>query len=38
MQRRDFLRLAPAALGATVLGSAPLLARAAQPPKTIRLD
>lgn len=38
MQRRDFLRLAPAALGATVLGSTPLLARAAQPPKTIRLD
>ncbi len=38
MQRRHFLGLAPAALGAAVLGAAPLSARAAQPPKIIRLD
>ena len=38
MQRRHFLSLAPAALGTALLGAAPLAARAAQPPKTIRLD
>ncbi|MFJ3055761.1 aliphatic sulfonate ABC transporter substrate-binding protein [Herbaspirillum sp. NPDC087042] len=38
MQRRHFLGLAPAALGAAMLGAAPLSARAAKPPKIIRLD
>ncbi|MDR6585013.1 aliphatic sulfonate ABC transporter substrate-binding protein [Herbaspirillum sp. BH-1] len=38
MQRRHFLSLAPAALGASWLGAAPLLAHAAPPPKIIRLD
>ncbi|KAF1036823.1 MAG: putative aliphatic sulfonates-binding protein [Herbaspirillum frisingense] len=38
MERRHFLRLGSAALGAGLLGSAPLIARAAQAPKTIRLD
>nr|WP_198981271.1 aliphatic sulfonate ABC transporter substrate-binding protein [Herbaspirillum sp. ASV7] len=38
MRRRHFLGLAPAALGTAILGAAPLAARAAQPPKIIRLD
>ncbi|MBO9537133.1 aliphatic sulfonate ABC transporter substrate-binding protein [Herbaspirillum sp.] len=38
MERRHFLRLGPAALGAGLLGAAPLIARAATAPKTIRLD
>ncbi|MBB5392386.1 MULTISPECIES: aliphatic sulfonate ABC transporter substrate-binding protein [unclassified Herbaspirillum] len=38
MERRHFLRIGPAALGAGLLGAAPLMARATQAPKTIRLD
>ncbi|MFJ3044480.1 aliphatic sulfonate ABC transporter substrate-binding protein [Herbaspirillum chlorophenolicum] len=38
MERRHFLRIGSAALGASLLGAAPLVTRAAQAPKTIRLD
>lgn len=38
MHRRHFLGLAPATFGAALLGGLPLTARAAQPPKLIRLD
>jgi sulfonate transport system substrate-binding protein len=38
MERRHFLRIGSAALGAGLLGAAPLVTRAAQAPKTIRLD
>lgn len=38
MERRHFLQLSAASLGAGALGATPLFANAAQPPKTIRLD
>ncbi|WP_050468156.1 aliphatic sulfonate ABC transporter substrate-binding protein [Herbaspirillum chlorophenolicum] len=38
MERRHFLRIGSAALGAGLLAAAPLVTRAAQAPKTIRLD